>query len=402
MVRIVENRLSFVTLLSVLAIFESYALINHFDQIGLLSLISGFVLFSIVTLIFCIPMIVTDEDLEVSLPKNLYKIYHYIVFAIVAVVCQIFYILINKFGPIVWVYLGICLYGLLFLCITLLFVAPETGLDYLESIRFFCRNLSWRVIWTLLCWLYSTEGIRHYWDHIRRQANSKLPICWVNLFQCRLDLKRVPEEALQRLDSSLKDVIVNPSFLFYSGRDVKHTNSFQPTREQIAVFTPIRWTQSDSGFYLLDPGTELVFKYGSGDYEQVLKSLEAGKEVKGDLDDNVIKLLKFANVLVHKDYWKQRKMEWEKKIDELKIQMRTHGFVVLKDVIPPLQMFSLQHYHKKNLEYYLESKKSQITDSCAKYLYRWNDPVALMLNTFLSNLARKISEKNMVVGKTHF
>lgn len=175
---------------------------------------------------------------------------------------------------------------------------------------------------------------------LRAKANSR-----TQAYSCFLDeqpTEWIPRRARQGLNPPADDVdlIVNPSFRFQLGGDPPDAlRQRTPLLDGFLRGYPIAWVE--------DPGTGIWTPFWArGDWIETLQSLRPELSIPSDLSPSVRHTLVMANILVARGYEQAQRAQWQAVCESAKSQYHADGYVVVRDLIHPLQLGAMRRYYR--------------------------------------------------------
>ena len=164
-------------------------------------------------------------------------------------------------------------------------------------------------------------------------------------YACFLDeqpSELVPRKSRQDAEGFADDVelVVNSSFRYQRGIDfpeeVRHCAT---PLEGFLRGHLIAWVE--------DPGTATWIPYWvRGEWAEILQSLQPGLPEPCELTPAVRRVLAMANILVAHGYEQARRARWREIRKSAKGSYRADGYVVVRDLINPLQLGAMRRYYR--------------------------------------------------------
>jgi len=203
-------------------------------------------------------------------------------------------------------------------------------------------------------------------------------------FRCSLDqppLEFVPHKFLQ-LKYAGKDFsgfVVNRGIYVQIGPE-SSVNLVDriPFRDKFQQTDPIIWVE--------DPGTKLWAPYWlKVETIEMIQRLVDGRISPSDLPPQVAERLAYVNVLIPRGYEEARVIEWHGICGDLSARLKAEQYVVIRNMIHPLQLAALRCYFRMlDQKGYL--RKDNTTN---RYVYN-NDEVARFIHHQIAKLLSRI------------
>jgi len=209
-------------------------------------------------------------------------------------------------------------------------------------------------------------------------------------FQCFLDerpAKLVPRRFRQAMHSRREssELIINSTFRFQSDgkrpTELRNGNLSGLWTKSFLPGHPLAWIK--------DPGTAVYTPFWArGELADLLRSFEAGKPAPSDLPKNARDLLEKANILVRPDYYETRKKQWERVCHELRAVFHSRKYVLVRDLLHPLQLDAIRRYYRK----LLAAGTLPLGDKTVARRYSLhNEPLAAFFHGQLTDLVNRIA-----------
>jgi len=171
---------------------------------------------------------------------------------------------------------------------------------------------------------------------MRGHADKRPPI----LFRCLLDeqpTELLPRPALAKLKRlrAADGLVLNPCCQF-SSNDLRQL----PFLERFFSVSNTLWA--------LDPATDALLPFWlSADSLRRLGSTQPGDPPPRDIPSQLASALRFADLLVSRDFKKRRRKEWAGTVAELAAPFQERGYVPLTGLLHPFHVASLRRYFRE-------------------------------------------------------
>jgi hypothetical protein len=171
---------------------------------------------------------------------------------------------------------------------------------------------------------------------MRGHTDNRPPI----LFRCLLDeqpteLLTGPALAKLKRLRAADDLVLNPCCQF-SSNDLRQL----PFLERFFSVSNALWT--------LDPATDALLPFWlSADSLRRLESTQPGDPPPRDIPSHLASALRFADLLVSRDFKKRRRKEWAGAVAELAAPFQERGYVPLTGLLHPFHVASLRRYFRE-------------------------------------------------------
>jgi hypothetical protein len=257
---------------------------------------------------------------------------------------------------------------------------------------FFFDNLKISTLFNLIIWSLSKEGLNHFYNHINIGESDGRSFKAKHItFRAPLSLQNLPTSILKDIDSLDAEInenwIVNPSLLV---KNILFSERIRRLTDYSALY------QVGKHFVIEDPGYKMIYHYGVDKYDSILSKIVPGKEIPQNihLGDMEIKLFKYTNIFVKKDYWKSRCSFYEKFIEKSRFNFnRNHYTILPDDIFHPIQLHLFEVYCE-------DFRKSLDENSFPnEYLFSWENCVASHYNLKLLEIVSDITQKDLDITR---
>jgi hypothetical protein len=146
--------------------------------------------------------------------------------------------------------------------------------------------------------------------------------------------------------------------------------------------------QADSIIWVEDAGTNVFAPYWmKAEFVEMIQRLVDGRISPSDLPPHVAERLAYINVLIPKGHEEARVIEWQGICGNLSAQLESEQYVVLRNIIHPLQLAALRCYFRKlDQKGYLQRDEYQ----CKNRYIDHNEKVARYIHHQITNLVSRI------------
>lgn len=186
-------------------------------------------------------------------------------------------------------------------------------------------------------------------------------------------LEWVPQKYLEAKPAARSELRLNPTLQFQLDSVLRPENGscrFPPAKD-FPFQVPIAW--------IYDYASAMSWPYFLDENSlEILTRLKKGELLIEDLDENVFLVFWFAGILVPKDFEEIGTARLEKVRTESRANLEKQRFIVLKELLPPLQLAALRKYFReRELNGYLQIDMDQVIKG--RY-FAHNDPVASFIH----------------------
>jgi hypothetical protein len=215
-----------------------------------------------------------------------------------------------------------------------------------------------------------------------------------NTFKCVISNKINPLVPINALifPENLADYRINPYIFWQVDQNIPpQVRERLPNSDFIAGNYPVLWVEQ--------PRTKAIIPlWFAPEQANQMAGLIKGDIAITDLPVEVVQQLVMANILLPSYFLTERfKDELEQVYRNVKQSLLTNGYVVLRDIINPLQIGALRQYYRdiEHLDYF--RRDSQVPKRDIIH----NEPVARFIHYQLKNLINKVSPERVIPSFTY-
>eukprot|EP01080_Neovahlkampfia_damariscottae_P000682 gene682-8934_t len=281
---------------------------------------------------------------------------------------------------------------------------------YSKNLHYFLKTVKFQTYLNSFIWLYSIEGISLFFDSKikgeKKDLAKDLLLTSIEPFDCILSMKNLSKEFLSKIEQEdelnyFSDFIVNPSFEVQKDHSLKRDpNSKIPSNFRICVtdIISISSKMKRPTFILEDPGYKMICTFGTGEeYKDLIEILKANENLEtyrdqlNNFSNLDLKFLKFNKVFVKKNYWQERVEFFKSFTTQERIKFHQNGFLIFKNLLPPLQFYNLKIY----FDNYLKHIKQHNENENFGFFFTWKSLVAHYFNLKMIELLTEITKENI-------
>jgi hypothetical protein len=357
-------------------------------------LLSVYFFFNICLFLVCLPAL-DRTFLTKILPKYISKFRKYLIFLLFGLFCLLVLTLIHFFGitKIFQIFVGI---QTSFIGLIIIFIKYIPNKFIKEPETFFVDNLRISTFFNLIIWSLSNEGLSHIYTNFNSVDSDGRSFKAKQIsFRAPLSLQNLPNTILKDIDcldaSIHENWIVNPSLY------IQNKQKNYPDEARIRRLTDYSALYQLGKYFILeDPGYKMIYHYGSDKYESILSNFEPGKEIPQDINlgDLEIKLFKYTNIFVKKDYWENRCLFYEKFIEKSRFNFNANHYAILPvDIFHPIQL----HF----FDVYCDDFRNSLDENSFpnEYLFSWENCIATHFNLKLLQVVSDITQQDLVITR---
>jgi hypothetical protein len=208
-------------------------------------------------------------------------------------------------------------------------------------------------------------------------------------FHCSLDqppLELIPykDRRLRPTNVDISEFVVNPGVHVQIGPEPPAALAERvPFRDHFQQSDPIIWVE--------DPATKVLAPYWlRSKFIEMIQRLLEGRTSPSDLPPEVYERLAYVDVLLPKDYDNSLVKERQESCGQLRTQLQTEQYTVLRDIIRPLQLAALRNYFRLlDQKGYLVKEPSRGSQSINRYIWH-NESIARFIHHQITKLLNQV------------